>query len=185
MKQLITIILSLFIVTFVYPQKVTTDMDKTADFSKYKSFQFLGWQQNSDSIINDLDKERLRKAFKSEFDARKLEKKDSGADMAISLYIVVNQETSVSAYTDYHGTSGYGYRRAGWGWGSGYSTTTYNEYDYLKGTLVMDVYDTNTKEMIWQGVATGTIQEKPEKRDKSIPKTVSKLMKKFPIQKAK
>ncbi len=49
----------------------------------------------------------------------------------------------------------------------------------------MDVFDVNTKKLIWQGVATGTVNEKPEKREKSIPKAVGKLMKKFPISKSK
>jgi hypothetical protein len=185
MKQLSIFILCFLILNTSYSQKVTTDMDKTVDFTRYKSFQFIGWQENSDQVINDLDKERMRKAFKAEMDARQLEKKDEGADMAISLYIVVNQETSVTAYTNYHGATGYGYRRAGWGWGTGYSTTNYSENDYLEGTLVMDVFDGETKNLIWQGVATGTVQEKPEKRDKSIPKTIKKLMKKFPITKVK
>jgi len=47
----------------------------------------------------------------------------------------------------------------------------------------MDVFDGETMELIWQGVATGTVKEKPEKREKSIPKTIAKLMKKFPIAK--
>jgi hypothetical protein len=95
---------------------------------------------------------------------------------------VVDQKTSTTAYTNYYGGAGYGYRRGGWGWGSGHTTTTYSESDYLQGTLIMDVFDNESKELIWQGVATGTVKEKPEKREKSIPKTVGKLMKKFPIE---
>jgi hypothetical protein len=97
----------------------------------------------------------------------------------------VTQESSTTAYTNYYGGSGYRYGRRGRGWGNGYSTTTFTENDYLKGTLVMDVFDGESQELIWQAVATGTIKEKPEKREKSIPKTVSKLMKKFPIAKVK
>ncbi len=182
MKTLLTILIS---ITFLaaQAQKVTTDMDESADFSKYSSYQFLGWQDNSDQIMNEFDQKRMRDAFKGELDARNLEKLESDADMAISLYIVVSQETSTTAYTNYHGGTGYG--RRGRGWGGGYSTTSYSESDYLKGTLVMDVFDSETKELIWQGVATGTVKEKPEKREKSIPKMVKKLMKKFPISPAK
>ncbi len=68
---------------------------------------------------------------------------------------------------------------------SGYASTTYTESDYLQGTLVMDVFDVKSKELVWQGMVTGTVKEKPEKREKSIPKTISKLMKKFPVPKAK
>ena len=43
--------------------------------------------------------------------------------------------------------------------------------------------DTQSKDLLWQGVATGTVSEKPEKREKKIPKAVKKLMKKFPVDK--
>ncbi len=184
MKTLFTIIFS---ITFLaaHAQKVTIDMDESADFSNYSSYQFLGWQNDSDKAMNDFDKKRLRDAFQSELGARNLKLDESSTDMAISLFIVVDQKTSTTAYTNYHGGTGYGYRRGGRGWGNGYSTTSYSQNDYLQGTLVMDVFDVNTKKLIWQGVATGTVNEKPEKREKSIPKAVGKLMKKFPISKSK
>ena len=161
--------------------KVTTDSEKSTDFSQYKSFSFLGWQNDSDKVMNEFDKKRMRDAFRNEFESRNLKLVEEGGDMSVSLYIVVSKETSVTAYTNHYG-GGYGrYRRYGGGWG-GSSSTTYSENDYLKGTLVMDVFDEESADQIWQGVATGTVQEKPEKREKSIPKTVSALMKKFPIE---
>ncbi len=33
----------------------------------------------------------------------------------------------------------------------------------------------------WQGVGVGTIKEKPEKREKSLPKAVATVLKDFPI----
>ena len=165
--------------------KVTSDQGKDTDFSLYKTYSFLGWQDNSDAIINDFDKKRLHDAFKTELESRGLQLVSEGADMAISLYFVVSQETSTTAYTNYNGGYGGRYSRYGYGWGGGYgggsSSTTYTENDYLKGTLVMDVFDEKSGQEIWQGIATGTIQEKPEKREKSIPRGVSSLMKKFPI----
>ncbi len=103
--------------------------------------------------------------------------------MAIVLYIVTELKTSTTAYTSYYGGgAGRGYRRGGrGGWGGGHSSTTYTESDYLQGTLVLDVFDGESKEQIWQAVATKTVNEKPEKREKSIPKGVKKVMKKFPI----
>ena len=165
--------------------KVTSDSDKSTDFSQYKSFSFLGWQNDSDKIMNEFDRKRMRDAFKSEFQKRNLQFVETGGDMTISLFIVVNQEKSVTAYTNHYGYGGYGrYSRYGYGWG-GSSSTSYSENDYLKGTLVMDVFDEKSGDQIWQGVAVGTVQEKPEKREKSIPYTVSSLMKKFPIKPVK
>jgi hypothetical protein len=169
-------------VSISFGQKVKIDYDKTTDFSNYKTFTFLGWQDDSDKILNDLDRKRFRDAFKSEFEKRDLQMVEEGEDFAVSLYIVVNQKTSTTAYTNYYGGSGYRYGRGGRGWGGGYASTTYTESDYLEGTLVIDIFDAQSKELVWQGVASQTVKEKPEKREKSIPKGVTKLMKKFPIQ---
>lgn len=177
-------IVALTIAGQVNAQKVTVDSDKNADFSNYKSLTFLGWQEGSEKLMNDLDKERMRNAFVDEFKSRSMEKGGEDADLAITLYLVLEQKTSTTAYTNYYGGGGgYGrYGRGGWGWGNGYSNTTYSESDYVKGTLVMDIYDNTTKKLIWQAVASGTVKENPKKREKSIPKTVAKIMKKFPIQ---
>ena len=47
------------------------------------------------------------------------------------------------------------------------------------------MYDAQSKDLLWQGVAKGTVSEKPEKREKKIPKSIKKLMKKFPVDKLK
>lgn len=160
--------------------KVTSDSEKDTDFSPYKTYSFLGWQNESDKVMNEFDKKRMRDAFTGEFQKRNLKFVEEGGDMSVSLFIVISKETSVTAYTNHYG-GGYGrYNRYGGGWG-GSSSTSYSENDYLKGTMVMDVFDEKSGDQIWQGVAKGTIQEKPEKREKSIPKTVGALMNKFPI----
>lgn len=164
--------------------KVVADMDKTVDFTKYETYSFLGWQDDSDKILNDFDKKRLRDAFISEFEARGMKPVPENGDMDITLYIVVDQKTSTTAYTNYYGGGGGygGYNRYGGGWGYGSATTTYSESDYLEGTLVMDIFDGESKDQVWQGIATSTVVENPDKREKSIPAKVSALMKKFPVQ---
>lgn len=183
MKNILTLILA-FSFVCSYGQKVTGDYEKTTDFSKYKTYQFVGWQSDGDKIMTDFDKKRLRDAIQEEMKSRQFELVESGADMAICLFVVVDKKTSTTAYTNYYGAVGYGHgRRYHGGWGGGYATTTYSENDYLQGTLVFDMYDTQTKDLLWQGVAKGTVSAKPEKREKKIPKTIKKLMKKFPVDK--
>jgi len=166
-------------------QKVKVDFDKQVDFSKFKTYTFLGWQDDIDKLMNDFDKKRIRDAFKEQMDMRNLERVEEDADMILSLYLVIDQKTSITGYTNYYGGAGMGYRRGGMGWGMGHSTTNYTENDYLEGTMVLDVFDGKSKDQIWQAVGVGTVQEKPEKREKSIPKSINKLMKKFPIKPVK
>jgi len=182
MKKLILPVLVAILLSSCSTVKVVTDMDKSIDFSKYETYSFLGWQDNSDKILSDFDQKRLRDAFKSEFKSRGLEYVEENGDMAVSLFIVVDQKTSTTAYTNYYGGGGYGYGRYRGGWGGGYASTSYSESDYMEGTLVLDVFDGQSKDQVWQGIATGTVAENPERREKSIPKSVSELMSKFPVQ---
>ena len=188
MKKIVSIItvIMVLLTTNLMAQKVSGDYDKSTDFSAYKTYQFIGWQKDSEKVMNDFDKKRLRDAIQEELAARGFKFVESGADMGVSLYIVIDQKTSTSSYTNFYGGAGYGRgRRVSGGWGNGYASTSYSESDYLQGTLVMDFLDESTKDMIWQGVASGTVSEKPEKREKSIPKSVKKLMKKFPVDRMK
>lgn len=182
MKNIFAIMLALSF-AYSFGQKVTGDYDKSTDFSKYKTYHFLDWQDDSTKIMTEFDEKRLRNAIEYEMRVRQYKKVASGGDMALSVYVVVNKKTSTSAYTNYYGGTGYRYGRHGRGWSHGYATTSYSESDYLQGTVVLDLIDIESKDLIWQGVATGTIKSNPEKREKSIPKTVSKLMKKFPVDK--
>lgn len=184
MKNLRRIIAAIIALSFVSCSsiKVVTDVDKTVDFSSYKTFSFLGWQDDSDKILNDMDKKRLHEAFKKEFDARGMQYLEENGDIDISLFIVVDQKTSTTAYTNYYGSHYGRYGRYRGGWGYGHAQTTYTETDYLQGTLVLDVFDGKSKDQIWQGVATSTISENPQKREKTVPKKTAALMKRFPIK---
>lgn len=86
---------------------------------------------------------------------------------------------------------GYGIgMRRGWGMGvggleMGSATTTYNQNDYNEGTLVVDLYDEVSKSLIWQRTLQSVVSDKTSKRDKTIPKKISKLMGKYPVEPSK
>ena len=60
----------------------------------------------------------------------------------------------------------------------GEATTT--EQDYKEGTLVIDLYDAKTKQLIWRGSAEDTLSEKEAKNEKNLDKGVAKMFKGFP-----
>lgn len=185
LNTIFSLIAILFLNIYCFSQ-VKTDYDKTIDFKKYKTYNIKGWEKDSDQKLTDFDKERIVNALTSELTSRGMSQVESNADAAITLYIVVNKKTSTTAYTNFNGGMGYGGR---WGWGygrgagmgMGSATTTYDENDYNEGTFVVDMYDTESKKLVWQGVITTVVKEKPEQREKSIPKKMSKLMKTYPV----
>ena len=183
MKKLSSII---FLLPFVFScssTKFTSDYDKTVDFTKYKSLSYYGWAKDSDKILTQFDKERIEGAFAIEFMNRGIELKQSGGDIVVSLFIVIDAKKGATAYTTHMGTGGYGY--GGWGWGMGHSQTTYNEYDYYVGTLVCDVFDAESKKLVWEGVVAGEIDDNPKSRERNIPRVVQELMKRYPVKPVK
>ena len=162
---------------------VVVDQNKNTDFSRYKTYSFLGWQNHSDKELSTEDKGYLRDAFIKEFERRGMQKVNSGGDMQISLYIVTSVETAVSGYNDYVGGSGYGaHNHYGGGWGYGYSSNTFKQREKLVGTLIMNTYDGNSHDQIWQGIATSAVETNPAKRKKSIPSKIRSLMRYFPVK---
>jgi hypothetical protein len=160
--------------------KVVVDQDEHTDFSNYETYTFLGWQNHSDKDLSEEDKLLLRDAFTKEFERRGMKRQNSGGDMEISLYIVTSQETAVSGYNDYVARRGT-YHHYGGGYGYS-SNNTYSQRDKLVGTMIMNVYDGKSKAEIWQAIATGTVNKKPEKRKRSIPSTIGSLMRQFPVK---
>ena len=190
MKNLFKLIVSTVLLTFTYGAinaQVNSDYDKTIDFNKYSTYSFAGWQKNSDQLLNDIDKNRILTAFKQEFTARNMTLVTANADAIVTLYFVIDNKTSTTAYTDFNGGMGYGVGMGrGWamgvgGVGMGSATTTYSENDYQVGTMVVDVYDGATKKLAWQGTSQKTINTNTKKRAKNIPKAIKKLMKQYPV----
>lgn len=188
MKKLISIslIAALFIMSSCSSLSVTSDYDKTADFTKYKTLSYYGWADNSDKLLSPFDKERLEKSFGTEFSNRGMTYQEENSDIVVALYIVTEQKQQTTAtttnmggmYGGYGGYYGYG---PGWGWGGGMSNTTYNTYDYTVGTLVCSVFDAKEKKLVWEGTGSGEIDENPQSREDGIPKAVAKIMAQYPV----
>ncbi len=187
MRNTFVYIIATILVASCSSVKFNADYDGDVDFSKFKTLSYYGWQEESDKILNRFDKERIEQAFADEFKKRGVSVVEKNGDIIVSLYIVVDQKTGTTAYTNHYGAGGpYGYYGgfgygAGWGWGMGYSSTSYQEYDYKVGTLVCDVFDYDTKKLIWQGVVSGEIDENPKSRERNIPRVVKELMKRYPV----
>jgi len=170
---------------------VTSDYDKSIDFTKFTTYSFHGWTKNSDQILSPFDKERFEAAFKEQFDSRGLKFVAEGGELVMALFVVTQQKTEQVANTTnmggyygwgYGGYYGYG---PGWGWGSpmmGTSMTTISNVNYTVGTLVCDVFDSAEKKLIWEGIGTKTVDDNPATNEKNIPKAVAAIMAQYPVK---
>ena len=64
------------------------------------------------------------------------------------------------------------------------TTTTGTTTTIYVGQLGLDMYDSASKDLVWRGIASQTIdpKAKPEKQQKTISKAVAKLFKELPAQ---
>jgi hypothetical protein len=157
-----------------FAQQVKTDFDHQANFAQYKTYS---WQdvKVKDPLWND----RIKNAVDSQLQDKGLTRVDSGGDVAIMAIATTQTERTLN--TLYDGFGG-GWRWRGFG-GMGESTST--EQDYKEGTLVVDLYDAKTKQLIWRGSAEDTLSNKAEKNEKNLDKGVAKMFKKSPPEAAK
>ena len=193
MKQLLSVATLAFIILLgsCSSLTVTSDFDKSVDFSKFTTYSYHGWAKDSDKILSPFDKERIEAAFKSEFDSRGLKFVKEGGELVVALFIVAEQRTEqVANTTNMGGYGGYGYGGyygygPSWGWGSpmmGTSVTTVSTNEYTVGTLVCDVFDASEKKLIWEGVGSKTVDENPQNRERGINKSVSAIMYQYPVK---
>jgi len=167
--------------------KVTSDFDPNVNFSKYKTYSVLPWNDDNSALINEFDQKRILNSVHEQMVARGYKKVESGSDISVSTFLILNEKEQTTAYTNHYGGYGYyggfGYYGFGPGYGVGTSSTTYNTQTYIVGTLILDVFDNSTKKLIWQGIGAGTVDNNPQTRDKNIPKAIAKIMAPYPVKK--
>ena len=97
--SLILLLAIVMIISSCNTLSVTSDYDKTVDFTQFKTYSYYGWADNSDKILTPFDKERIEKAFASEFNNRGLTFQKEGGDLVVALYIVTEQKQQTTATT--------------------------------------------------------------------------------------
>lgn len=164
----------LFALGTAFAQQVKTDFDHQANFTQYKTYS---WQEVK--TPDPLWESRIKSAVDAQLVLKGWTRLDSGGD--VTIVAIGTTQTQRTLQTFYDGFGG-GWRWRGFG-GMGESTTT--EQDYKEGTLVIDLYDAKTKQLIWRGSAEDTVSNKAEKNEKNLNKAVEKMFKKFPPEAAK
>lgn len=147
-------------------QDVKTDYDRNANFGHYKTYS---WErvQTRDPLMVD----RIKSAVNGVLAAKGLMEVPSGGDLSvIAMETTKDQQTLDTFYNNLGG---------GWRWG-GFGDATTTTDTYKVGTLVIDLFDTNTKQLLWRGSASDTLSNKSEKNIENLDKGVEKMFSKFP-----
>jgi hypothetical protein len=138
------------------------------DFSKYHTYKWVAIEGGTHP--NQIADAEIKQAVDAQLQAKGLTKTDNDkADLLVGYQVAVDQQKQWNAY----GTGGFR-------WGGGMASATSSTIDI--GSLVLDMYDPNTKQLVWTGTATKTLNpgSNQQKNQKNLDKAMEKLLKKFP-----
>lgn len=150
----------------VSAQDVKTDYDHHANFERYHTYSWAKVQTD-----DPLWQSRITDAVDKGLQAKGWQKVDSGGDVALAAVGAVHNQKQYQTFYD-----GFG----GWRWGGLGGETTTTAVNYRVGTLVLDMYDAQNKQLIWRGSSSDTLSSKEEKNENKLDKAVDKMFKDFP-----
>jgi hypothetical protein len=149
-------------------QEVSTNAMPGVDFSKYHTYKWVTIE--GATYPNQIVDTQIKQAVDSQLAAKGLTKTDGEkADLLIGYQASVSTEKQWNAY----GTGGFR-------WGGGMASA--QQSTIATGTLVLDMYDPATKQLVWTGRASKTLDSSAnqDKKQKNLDNAMKKLLKNFP-----
>jgi hypothetical protein len=170
---------------------VTSDYDPSASFADLKTFSWLPEpdERTQESRIpkDSFVHQRICTAVEKELTSKGFQQQTSGVpDFQVGYHVTLDKQTNVAVLNNHYGYS------PGWAWRYGYAYRPYGYvgapetyvYQYDEGTLILDIVDPKTNQLIWRGSATDEVNlsATAEMKQKQINEAVTRLLEKFPPQ---
>jgi opacity protein-like surface antigen len=153
--------------TVASAQDVYVNSSPSATFSQYHTYAW-GQQQNPNQIGNSFLAQEAQTQINNQLQSKglKLVQETENPDLIVVGSGGMKTQTSYNAW---------GMRGIGGGMGG------ITPEQSVNGTLIVDIYDVKAKQLVWRGVAQGTLNQKnSQKNMQLVDKAVSKMFKKYP-----
>ncbi len=138
-----------------------------------RTFSFIKVQTS-----NPLNVERVQDGITRELTKHGLEMVQTGGDLEIAAVGSAKDQTEYTTFYNNLGGGGWGW--GGWGGGSGLGQSTTTSEQVRLGSLRVDLYSQGTHQLVWRGIASDQLSDKPEKNVKKLNKALGKMFDKFP-----
>lgn len=165
--------------------QIRSDYDPAAKLDGLQSYDWIEIEKkpSADPRLSDpmLDK-RIRQLVEKQLATQGYVRSTVGApDFIVGYHVALEKKLAVSTMNDY-----YGYR-AGWGWsygaGTGRVVPESYVYQYEQGSLIIDIVNPQTRELMWRGAAQAEVSQK--KRNEQLAEAVQRILERFPPQQKK
>ena len=176
MNRSVIVALSLVAILGCRRYSVKSDFDQSTDFTAFKSFSFATPRpraKDADPMLyNDANRNSVVRAITRELSDRGYHEA-SPSDLVITVDFRVKREEQVYVYDEL------GY--------SPQAPPLWNTYtvEYKIGTLVVNLFLGESKKLVWQGVAVGSLPARITHPDEKIQKVVGSIFEEYPVGKVK
>ncbi len=172
------VLVSLFILAAVSTtaMDVYVDYDRSGRFSWYKTWSWFETEETSLKGHNDLMHSRIKNAIEYYIGNGRLVEDTENPQLFITYHAVSTQARKVNPVSFGVGFGGGWAMDPYWG-GAGISSASAATYE--QGTLIIDIWEAETKKLVWRGVAVDAFDDDPKKADKKIDKAIEKMIKKW------
>jgi hypothetical protein len=153
---------------------VRIDYDERSEFKRLRTYMWIEQpvKTHHPAVNNPLLREHVESAVDAELAGRGYRRLTSGnPDFWIRFQIVAAEKVDVTV------TDNYNYRGYGYGYGPNYSSQ-----EYMEGTVVIDVLDGDSNQVIWRGWLTRNLSDdpRPEEMQYYVQRSVTRILKEFP-----
>jgi hypothetical protein len=155
----------------VLASTVTYDYDRTANFSKFRTYS---WTRGT-PVKDELNHQRILGAVDAQLAMRGFSKAGTGEspDVLVAYHAAFDDSVQVNVF----GSGGWG----PYGLGGGRMATARADRITV-GSLVVDMIDAHANRIVWRGTASQDLDPgvSAEKKDRGISKALEKMFKNYP-----
>ena len=175
------VVIAVFAMSCAPSVSVKQDYDKEANFASLKTYDWLAVPTTAVGSVkaaverNTLLDKRVKTSVGEQLAAKGYSQNSDNPDVVVTYHVGVDDKVNVTDWG--YGYAGYGRYYGGWGPGGGVDV-----YQYKEGTLLIDIIDAKSKQLIWRGAGTGTVDpDAPtEKREQRLNNAIAKIMANYP-----
>lgn len=149
----------------VLGQQVSVNYNHDVDFSQFHTYAWGSNNANAikDSILAQVAQQDINAAMQSK--GLTMVQENQNPDLLLTANGGMREQTSWNAW---------GMR--GWGGGMGSITPEQN----VVGTMIVDLFNAKSQELVWRGIAENTLNNKGNKNQEMVRKAIDKMFKQWP-----
>lgn len=170
----VSLILCIVLLAGCSAARIHTDHNPDINFQQFHTYSWGDVQ-----TTNPLWVPRIKQAVNNALASKGWQEVPSGGQVTVMAVGSTHDRHEYQTFYNTLGGGGWGWR-GGWGpgWNTTMATTTVNKIRV--GTLVVDLYQTSDRQLIWRGSSSDSLSDNVERNVRQLDQNVAKMFREFP-----